>query len=125
MIRVNLLAADRPTKSSKKRAAAPSAPGAVQAYLLLTVLAGGAVLVCLANPRLYHAFRLPAELTLPLTHPWLRDDSVFSGLFLSPREWTYDTGLGRSVAGLEDNRVDEPTYDATIPSFPRLLAPLV
>jgi len=44
MIRINLLAADRPTK--KKKVAA--APGAVQAYLLLTVLAGGAVLVCLA-----------------------------------------------------------------------------
>ena len=44
MIRINLLAADRPTK--KKKAAA--APGAVQAYLLMTVLAGGAVLVCLA-----------------------------------------------------------------------------
>jgi type IV pilus assembly protein PilN len=44
MIRINLLAADRPTK--KKKAAA--APGAVQAYLLLTVFAGGAVLVCLA-----------------------------------------------------------------------------
>ena len=44
MIRINLLAADRPTK--KKKAAA--APGAVQAYLLLTVFAGGAVLLCLA-----------------------------------------------------------------------------
>lgn len=44
MIRINLLAADRPTK--KKKAAA--APGAVQAYLLLTVFAGGAVVVCLA-----------------------------------------------------------------------------
>lgn len=46
MIRVNLLAADRPTK--KKKAAVASTPGAVQAYLLLTVFAGGAVLVCLA-----------------------------------------------------------------------------
>ena len=44
MIRINLLAADRPTK--KKKVAA--APGAVQAYLLLTVFAGGAVLVSLA-----------------------------------------------------------------------------
>jgi len=44
MIRINLLAADRPTK--KKKVAA--APGSVQAYLLLTVFAGGAVLVCLA-----------------------------------------------------------------------------
>jgi type IV pilus assembly protein PilN len=46
MIRINVLAADRPTK--KKKAAAAATPGAVQAYLLLTVLAGGAVLVCLA-----------------------------------------------------------------------------
>ena len=46
MIRVNLLAADRPTK--KKKAAVAATPGAVQAYLLLTVFAGGAVLVCLA-----------------------------------------------------------------------------
>jgi type IV pilus assembly protein PilN len=43
MIRINLLAADRPTK--KKKAAA-SAPGAVQAYLLLAVFAGGALLLC-------------------------------------------------------------------------------
>jgi type IV pilus assembly protein PilN len=47
MIRVNLLAADRPTKK-KKGGGAPATPGAVQAYLLLTVFAGGAVLVCLA-----------------------------------------------------------------------------
>jgi type IV pilus assembly protein PilN len=47
MIRVNLLAADRPTKK-KKGAGAAATPGAVQAYLLLTVFAGGAVLVCLA-----------------------------------------------------------------------------
>jgi type IV pilus assembly protein PilN len=46
MIRINLLAADRPTK--KKKSAAAATPGAVQAYLLLTVFAGGAVLVCLA-----------------------------------------------------------------------------
>jgi type IV pilus assembly protein PilN len=46
MIRVNLLAADRPTK--KKKAGVAATPGAVQAYLLLTVFAGGAVLVCLA-----------------------------------------------------------------------------
>lgn len=44
MIRVNLMAADRPTKRKKVAAA----PGSVQAYLLLTVFAGGAVLVCLA-----------------------------------------------------------------------------
>jgi len=48
MIRVNLLAADRPTKKKKASAAAASTPGAVQAYLLLTVFVGGAVLVCLA-----------------------------------------------------------------------------
>lgn len=46
MIRINLLAADRPTGKKKKVTAAT--PGAVQAYLLMTVLAGGAVLVCLA-----------------------------------------------------------------------------
>jgi type IV pilus assembly protein PilN len=45
MIRINLLAADRPTKKKKSVAAAP---GSVQAYLLLTVFAGGAVLLCLA-----------------------------------------------------------------------------
>jgi type IV pilus assembly protein PilN len=45
MIRINLLAADRPTK--KKKAAAAT-PGAVQAYLLLTIFAGGMVLLCLA-----------------------------------------------------------------------------
>ena len=47
MIRINLLAADRPTKK-KKGASIAAAPGSVQAYLLLTVFAGGAVLVCLA-----------------------------------------------------------------------------
>ena len=47
MIRINLLAADRPTKK-KKSAGVPAAPGSVQAYLLLTVFAGGAVLACLA-----------------------------------------------------------------------------
>jgi type IV pilus assembly protein PilN len=46
MIRINLQAADRPTK--KKKSAVAVAPGAVQAYLLMTILAGGAVLVCLA-----------------------------------------------------------------------------
>jgi Tfp pilus assembly protein PilN len=46
MIRINLLAADRPSK--KKKASIAAAPGSVQAYLLLTVFAGGAVLVCLA-----------------------------------------------------------------------------
>ena len=47
MIRINLLAADRPT-GKKKKSAVAATPGAVQAYLLMTVLAGGAVLVCLA-----------------------------------------------------------------------------
>jgi Tfp pilus assembly protein PilN len=54
MIRINLLATDRPSK--KKRGgggvgggapSAPSAPGAVQAYLLMGVFVGGAVLLCL------------------------------------------------------------------------------
>lgn len=40
MIRINLLAAERPTE--KKRAAA-SAPGALQAYLLLAIFVGGAL----------------------------------------------------------------------------------
>ena len=50
MIRINLLATDRPTK--KKRGGgggggAPSAPGAMQAYLLMGIFVGGAILVCL------------------------------------------------------------------------------
>jgi type IV pilus assembly protein PilN len=50
MIRVNLLGADRPTKKSKasKKASTPSTPGAVQAYLFLTLFAGGAVVLCAA-----------------------------------------------------------------------------
>jgi len=51
MIRINLLAADRPTKKKKSGGGGggvPATPGSVQAYLLLTVFAGGAVLVCLA-----------------------------------------------------------------------------
>jgi type IV pilus assembly protein PilN len=47
MIRVNLLAAERPTKASRK-AAAPSAPGAFQAYLFLTLFGGGALVLCAA-----------------------------------------------------------------------------
>src|SRR5689334_4219904 len=43
MIRVNLLAADRPTQKAKK---APSAPGAVQLYLFLVVFVGGALAGC-------------------------------------------------------------------------------
>ena len=50
MIRINLLATDRPTK--KKRGGgggggAPSAPGAMQAYLLMGIFVGGALLVAL------------------------------------------------------------------------------
>ena len=52
MIRINLLSTDRPSK--KKRGGGggagggvPSAPGAVQAYLLMGVFVGGAVLLCL------------------------------------------------------------------------------
>src|SRR5262245_39006084 len=44
MIRVNLLAAERPTK--KKKAAAPSAPGAVQGYLFLGLFTIGALVLC-------------------------------------------------------------------------------
>jgi type IV pilus assembly protein PilN len=43
MIRINLLAADKPT--AKKKASA--APGAFQAYLFLALFAGGALLGCL------------------------------------------------------------------------------
>ena len=49
MIRINLLATDRPSK--KKRGGvgggAPSAPGTMQAYLLMGIFVGGAILVCL------------------------------------------------------------------------------
>jgi Tfp pilus assembly protein PilN len=50
MIRINLLATDRPSK--KKRGGgggggAPSAPGTMQAYLLMGIFLGGALLVCL------------------------------------------------------------------------------
>jgi Tfp pilus assembly protein PilN len=43
MIRINLLAADRPTKKTKRAAAAP---GSVQAYLFLGLFATGAVALC-------------------------------------------------------------------------------
>ncbi len=43
MIRINLLAADRPAKGSGRKA---SAPGEVQAYLFLVLFAGGALLLC-------------------------------------------------------------------------------
>ncbi len=44
MIRINLLAADKPEATKKKSAAAP---GAVQAYLILALFAGGTLLACL------------------------------------------------------------------------------
>ena len=50
MIRINLSGADRPTKKRKAASGgggAPSTPGAVQAYLLLGIFVGGALLVCL------------------------------------------------------------------------------
>ena len=50
MIRINLSAADRPTKKRKSgggNGGAPSTPGAMQAYLLLGIFLGGALLVCL------------------------------------------------------------------------------
>jgi Tfp pilus assembly protein PilN len=47
MIRVNLLAPERPTKSKKTRSVS-AAPGAVQVYLFLAVFAGGALVLCAA-----------------------------------------------------------------------------
>ena len=50
MIRINLAAVDRPTKKRKGGGGgggAPSTPGAMQAYLLLGIFVGGAILVCL------------------------------------------------------------------------------
>src|SRR5437899_9553685 len=48
MIRINLVAPERATEKKKKAVSAPSAPGAFQAYLLLTLFAGGAAFVCAA-----------------------------------------------------------------------------
>jgi Tfp pilus assembly protein PilN len=55
MIRINLVAPEKPEKARKKAAAGggggggiPSAPGAFQAYLLLTLFAGGAAFLCAA-----------------------------------------------------------------------------
>jgi Tfp pilus assembly protein PilN len=52
MIRVNLLAPERPT-GAKKKAAVPvgggGAPGGFQAYLLLTLFVGGAAFLCAAG----------------------------------------------------------------------------
>jgi type IV pilus assembly protein PilN len=47
MIRVNLLAPERPTKSKKTRSVSAT-PGAVQVYLFLAVFAGGALVLCAA-----------------------------------------------------------------------------
>ena len=47
MIRVNLLAPERPTKSKKTRSVSV-APGAVQVYLFLALFAGGALVLCAA-----------------------------------------------------------------------------
>lgn len=48
MIRINLLAPERPTQK-KKKAAAAAAPGAFQAYLLITLFGGGAAFLCAAG----------------------------------------------------------------------------
>jgi type IV pilus assembly protein PilN len=49
MIRINLLAPERPTEKKKKASAGvAAAPGAFQAYLLLTLFAGGAFFLCAA-----------------------------------------------------------------------------
>jgi type IV pilus assembly protein PilN len=48
MIRVNLLAPERPTKTSKKTRAVSATPGAVQVYLFLALFAGGALVLCAA-----------------------------------------------------------------------------
>jgi len=45
MIRINLLAAERPTQK-KKAAGGGGAPGSLQAYLLLGLFAGGAAALC-------------------------------------------------------------------------------
>ena len=59
------------------------------------------LLVCLASPRLHHAYRVPAELTMPVDYPWLADDMLFRPLFQSPlRPDFYETAPGRSLAGL-------------------------
>ena len=47
MIRVNLLAPERPTGKKKARAVSV-APGAVQVYLFLALFVGGALVVCAA-----------------------------------------------------------------------------
>ncbi|HET7484424.1 MAG TPA: PilN domain-containing protein [Solirubrobacterales bacterium] len=47
MIRINLVAPERTTKTKTKAAAGPSMPaGALQSYLLLALLVGGALVLC-------------------------------------------------------------------------------
>jgi tetratricopeptide (TPR) repeat protein len=66
-----------------------------------TLAVCASLVVCLANPQGYRAYRLPIELTLPLQYPSLASDSVFRPLFQSPlgREF-YDGGPAWSAAGL-------------------------
>jgi type IV pilus assembly protein PilN len=46
MIRVNLLAPERPAAKKKASVGGPAVPGALQAYVLLTLFAGGTALLC-------------------------------------------------------------------------------
>jgi type IV pilus assembly protein PilN len=46
MIRINLLAADRPSKTKTRAAAVSAAPGALQAYVFLLLFGGGAAAAC-------------------------------------------------------------------------------
>src|SRR5262245_27843946 len=47
MIRINLVAPERTTKTKTKAAAGPAMPaGALQSYLLLALLVGGALVLC-------------------------------------------------------------------------------
>src|SRR5262245_14134549 len=46
MIRINLLAAERPTQKKKAASGGGGAPGSLQAYLLLGLFAGGALALC-------------------------------------------------------------------------------
>src|SRR5262245_35494320 len=46
MIRINLLAAERPTQKKKAASGGGGAPGSLQAYLLLGLFAGGAAALC-------------------------------------------------------------------------------
>jgi hypothetical protein len=65
----------------------------------LAVIAG--LLVCLANPQLHHAFRLPDGLAFPLDYPLLADDPIFRDRFLSPLDWIdHQANASPGVAGL-------------------------